>query len=263
MTPKTAINPSELTEKDFQSMWNSSAQKSSILGENLQGLNFSYSENVSKYNEIFSLNVVYGNTDLMYFRARYYSGELGRFVSRDPLGTALDVNMMNALNMLIAGANYSDGMSLYRAYFTVNGVDPSGMLSCIDKHAQLLAIEAQIIAKGVLIASKIVAIGLATVALAAHTAAKVLTTTAKEAANAALQACIGMQSADPCLDCSPLQSAYNAAVAADDAIQDLINDTLQEIGTLGQQIINLGSEISDLTTEHQNLANQECDFFAF
>jgi RHS repeat-associated protein len=26
------------------------------------------------------------DTGLMYFRARYYSGELGRFVSRDPLG---------------------------------------------------------------------------------------------------------------------------------------------------------------------------------
>ena len=49
------------------------------------------------------------DTGLMYFRARYYSGELGRFVNRDPLG-------------------YVDGMSLYRGYFVVNGVDPSGMI---------------------------------------------------------------------------------------------------------------------------------------
>lgn len=48
------------------------------------------------------------DTGLMYFRARYYSGELGRFVGRDPLG-------------------YVDGMSMYRGYFVVNGVDPSGM----------------------------------------------------------------------------------------------------------------------------------------
>ena len=46
--------------------------------------------------------------ELYYFRARYYSGELGRFINRDPL-------------------LYVDGMSLYRAYFVVNGVDPSGM----------------------------------------------------------------------------------------------------------------------------------------
>ncbi|MBF0202013.1 MAG: RHS repeat-associated core domain-containing protein [Desulfamplus sp.] len=46
-------------------------------------------------------------TGLMYFRARYYSVELGRFVGRDPLG-------------------YVDGMSLYRGYFVVNGVDPRG-----------------------------------------------------------------------------------------------------------------------------------------
>jgi RHS repeat-associated protein len=37
------------------------------------------------------------DTGLIYFRARYYSGELGRFVSRDPLGTALDVDWMNYL----------------------------------------------------------------------------------------------------------------------------------------------------------------------
>jgi hypothetical protein len=63
----------------------------------------------------------------MYFRARYYSEELGRFVSRDPLGTALDVNLMNALNRLKSGAAYEDGMSLYMAYFAVNGMDPLGL----------------------------------------------------------------------------------------------------------------------------------------
>ncbi len=44
---------------------------------------------------------------LMYYRARYYHAELGRFISRDPIG-------------------YVDGMSLYRAYFAIHGVDPSG-----------------------------------------------------------------------------------------------------------------------------------------
>jgi hypothetical protein len=111
-------------------MWEGSAQKSSILSEKSQALNFGVSQNASKDGEINSLIAVYGGTELMYFRARYYSGELGRFVSRDPLGTALDVNWMNFLNMLEAGAAYIDGMSLYGAYFVVNGLDPSGLCEC-------------------------------------------------------------------------------------------------------------------------------------
>jgi RHS repeat-associated protein len=47
-------------------------------------------------------------TGLMFFRARYYSTELGRFISRDPLG-------------------FVDGMSLYRGYFLPNSVDPLGL----------------------------------------------------------------------------------------------------------------------------------------
>ena len=47
-------------------------------------------------------------TALWYFRARYYSDELGRFISRDPLG-------------------YVDGFGLYGAYFAQwGGMDPSG-----------------------------------------------------------------------------------------------------------------------------------------
>ena len=45
---------------------------------------------------------------LWYFRARYFNDEMGRFISRDPLG-------------------YVDGMSLYNGYFAEEfGLDPSG-----------------------------------------------------------------------------------------------------------------------------------------
>lgn len=47
-------------------------------------------------------------TGLYYFRARYYSSELGRFIGRDPLG-------------------YVDGMSMYAGYYVPNGVDPYGL----------------------------------------------------------------------------------------------------------------------------------------
>ena len=55
-------------------------------------------------------------TGLYYFRARYYSAQLGRFISRDPLG-------------------FVDGMNRYRAYFVPGGVDPIGLKSfmeCVD-----------------------------------------------------------------------------------------------------------------------------------
>ena len=42
-----------------------------------------------------------------YKRARFYSAQLGRFISRDPLG-------------------FEDGYSLYRAYFVPVGNDPMG-----------------------------------------------------------------------------------------------------------------------------------------
>ena len=48
-------------------------------------------------------------TGLYYFRARYYSPDLGRFISRDPL-------------------TFVDGMNMYAGYFALRGVtDPSGL----------------------------------------------------------------------------------------------------------------------------------------
>ena len=44
---------------------------------------------------------------LYYFRARYFDVELGRFITRDPLG-------------------YVDGSGLYNGYFVPNAVDPNG-----------------------------------------------------------------------------------------------------------------------------------------
>jgi len=47
-------------------------------------------------------------TGLWYFRARYYSGSLGRFISRDPL-------------------EYVDGFNMYAANFVPNETDPFGL----------------------------------------------------------------------------------------------------------------------------------------
>ena len=60
-------------------------------------------------------------TSLLYFRARYYDPQTGEFISRDPFG-------------------YVDGMSLYRGYFVLGGVDPLGLCRnncaqhCLDKY---------------------------------------------------------------------------------------------------------------------------------
>ncbi len=52
---------------------------------------------------------------LYHFRARWYDPATGGFVSRDPL-------------------RYVDGMSLYRGYFGVRGVDPSGLDDRVDHY---------------------------------------------------------------------------------------------------------------------------------
>ena len=50
---------------------------------------------------------------LRYKRARIYSAQLGRFISRDPIG-------------------FVDGMSLYRGYFVPNHIDPFGRMMRIQ-----------------------------------------------------------------------------------------------------------------------------------
>ena len=65
----------------------------------------------SSFNNLYGFTGRYLDTesDLWYFRARYFSDELGRFISRDPLG-------------------YVDGMSLYNGYFAQGfAMDPSGL----------------------------------------------------------------------------------------------------------------------------------------
>ncbi len=60
--------------------------------------------------------------ELMYFRNRYYSPGLGRFVTRDPeRETSLSPQ---------AGDGYEDGMSLYAAYFVPQALDPTGQALC-------------------------------------------------------------------------------------------------------------------------------------
>jgi len=54
--------------------------------------------------------------NLYHFRARWYDPATGGFVTRDPLG-------------------YVDGVSLYRGYFELNGIDPSGKAYCKCIHS--------------------------------------------------------------------------------------------------------------------------------
>ena len=62
------------------------------------------------------------NTGLYYFRARYFHAQLGRFISRDPLG-------------------FADGMSLYRGYFAPKSTDLFGLF----QDPQIGDLESQVI----------------------------------------------------------------------------------------------------------------------
>ena len=62
-------------------------------------------------------------SELYYFRNRYYSGSLGRFVTRDPHGRLLLPGRME----LPPDAPYWAGMSLYGGHFVPNYVDYDGL----------------------------------------------------------------------------------------------------------------------------------------
>ena len=73
------------------------------------------------YERGFTGYILDGETGLYYARARMYSAELGRFVSRDP-HKEISVRLRP-----LSADGYQDGMNLFLAYFVPGDVDPSGM----------------------------------------------------------------------------------------------------------------------------------------
>ena len=61
-------------------------------------------------------------TGLWYFRARYFSDGLNRFIGRDPLTR----NILNGVGYPVSGMGYYDGYSQYNSYFIPQHLDPSG-----------------------------------------------------------------------------------------------------------------------------------------
>ena len=70
-------------------------------------------------------------TELYYFRARYYSGTLGRFIGRDTRTYVV----VAGLYVPTSGMGYQDGMNLYMGYMVPNYTDPSGLgfWTCCDE----------------------------------------------------------------------------------------------------------------------------------
>ncbi len=70
-------------------------------------------------------------TGLWYFRARYYSGGLGRFVGRDQYRFAATYDSLIVINYTPTPVDcYVNGQNQYAGYFATNDVDPSGYCTC-------------------------------------------------------------------------------------------------------------------------------------
>ena len=178
--------------------------------------------------------------ELYYFRARYYSGELGRFVSRDPLG-------------------YIDGMSFYMAYFVVSGVDPSGLLHCADKAVQIAAMSAGI--AGLTAAVGVAELGMAVwiVEAGVRLIAWSPLDAAADAASAAHEGCLAIDSQLDCPTGCPITAALmNTAVEIADAAYDNYLSAMENIGTIASQIGELTDQAVDLADQIETLYNTEC-----
>ncbi len=108
---------------------------------------------VSSYNQQVGFTGRYEDkeTKLLYFRARMYSGTLGRFIERDPNMTLPWTEMNKQYKhrlgerrqlvgwMPVSMDGYQDGMLLYAAHFVPNATDPTGMSPCMGEDGNSLA----------------------------------------------------------------------------------------------------------------------------
>jgi len=72
---------------------------------------------------------------LYYYRARYYSADLGRFISRDPIGMADDINLYSYVGNNPVG--FVDAMGREKALFIRNNEGNAWYINTASDYAPI------------------------------------------------------------------------------------------------------------------------------
>jgi len=211
---------------------------------------------------------------------RYYSPELGRWPSRDPVvevGSISWIQRREAIrkirnelgrrgadarivNALMEALQKRHGPNTYAFCLnnSINIYDLLGELSCISKGLQLAAIEGQITSVEVAIGFTTIAVPMAVLELTTALGVEAAAETALLLAEQALSICLAFQATDPCRDCSIEELAVATCENSVEMAEAQVQQYQDDLDTLYETLALLTQQLADLSVEFDTLWNTPC-----